>query len=1234
MSFGRMTAALASATNEFTLAAASFNIDFSLIKVDAPMEFQGLGRELSRNRKADAETGSTHVTARRLGALFEGVLPKTPKLFDAYGLRVSEISQSSDINPKEAEKNAVFASHSGMDGTSIWAAATSGSSAIGVHLLACMLARIWTATEATSIWVQIIEGRRQEIAQGFESGAEMRWQTYNAARPELSRKQVAEWDASARAWLRAADQVMTKQQKQLMLIVNNVGLPVNNIDGTYESVKLAWVESLETMEKVVQGMPHNVYSGAVLLALMSWHIYPDMVVISSSVQRIAYDDELVAAGGQITVGLQNSTPDTGGGLKWSLSLAHLRYYGDPTTVERSAGLDSSRVSFKQFAFVVLGSLISGWGTSKNNTNIFLDEIIEIAEVIVLLNDVLSTTKVVSGSPQPKPGNYEHFELKRKRESHSTEHPNLSYDRRYQAAIRHLSSSEGWLGFIAGAAESLLESAGLDRQIALRLVKLGVRSGQDFLTRHQPGPLFGLTSLTTILGLLKDHNERIHLLRKHAQDIGFTEGQAVIRYSLVDGMVAEGKLAMVSQSFGFATVTPTKTSTNGEKASTQRMRWIPQRAWAYTPYQHEPDGKLFSFDHATVELSIDSKYISWNHAPFIFSEVDSEGFIQPITSSDIKSVTDLLSEEQQAPSSEEDSAIIDMTPSDLPNCFKPTTEVAEKTAAEYSGHFEEAIGLDFADGEEEMDCGDTGNESRPIMFRYLGGDPSTAAIYILDHIQSTSQDKQEDPDNSDINRPVEARTVKPEDLKLDNERGEEDSTTPSSTGDYPSEMEIDADTTDEENDSHNKHSEQNHEANLGAKSEKEIRTDGDYDDVSCSERFKPFSKKTTLGISAVASLLKSRRISVQYLAEYFALLCDNTGIWWGFDVNERNFTPNFRERQYSDFFVCLRAIASVSEVYKLLDRATIALEVIQWELCNSKWIPRAYVSTGQRGIDTKFAISPFIGLSLSRRETFACIAMFETGTVDLDPASLDTVLAMSSGDSLFVAAPLLCDPYEQPNSREIRRIAGNVGRAGISMLIPPKDLRIAKGEMSSWNHVTHAEFDGNPEDNFKGTSVHLSFTGYEMPLSRDDHGAQDAEVNYVETVLSVHDHGKWIADIDILSTIADSKFVRAETICKCNSDKSSKRTTGDILGNRYTGKFRLTSIDNWQELLEKPANSVVVRSHGNWLGRLAASAICVRRYGQTLIMPEEVCWRCLGEKIAKKRKQYMLGSDPWPSVFIY
>ncbi|PMD39621.1 hypothetical protein L207DRAFT_429144, partial [Hyaloscypha variabilis F] len=355
--FSRMTAALVSATNEFSLAAANLNIDFSLVKIDAPMEFRALGKELSVKRRADAEVGSFHVTAWRLGALFEGLLPKTPRLLEVYGLRASEISQRPDINPKGDESQGIFASQTGIDGTSIWAAATSGIGAIGVHLLACMLARIWTPTEATSIWVEIIEGRRQEIAARFESGAEMHWQTFNAARPELSRKQIAAWDTSARSWLRGADQAMEKRQKQIMLIVNNVGLKVNNIPGTYESVKRAWITALETMEKVVQGMPYNIHDGSALLALISWHLYPDMVVIGSAVQEVRYGDSLIPSSGQVTIGLQGSNSSSDHGLKWSLSLAHLRYYGDPSVVTRLAGIDTSRVSFNQFAFVIFGAVL-------------------------------------------------------------------------------------------------------------------------------------------------------------------------------------------------------------------------------------------------------------------------------------------------------------------------------------------------------------------------------------------------------------------------------------------------------------------------------------------------------------------------------------------------------------------------------------------------------------------------------------------------------------------------------------------------------------------------------------------------------------------------------------------------------------------------------------------------------------------------------------------------------------
>jgi hypothetical protein len=52
--------------------------------------------------------------------------------------------------------------------------------------------------------------------------------------------------------------------------------------------------------------------------------------------------------------------DDSKGFYWSLSLAHLRYYGDPVLTRRSLARDSSRIHFEQLMQVNLGSLCNFW----------------------------------------------------------------------------------------------------------------------------------------------------------------------------------------------------------------------------------------------------------------------------------------------------------------------------------------------------------------------------------------------------------------------------------------------------------------------------------------------------------------------------------------------------------------------------------------------------------------------------------------------------------------------------------------------------------------------------------------------------------------------------------------------------------------------------------------------------------------------------------------------------------
>ncbi|KAI3319528.1 hypothetical protein HD806DRAFT_525510 [Xylariaceae sp. AK1471] len=369
-SFGRLQAALAAATNEVTVAAANINFDFTLVKYEAPKEYQQLGNLLSSRRKEDAETGKSHITARRLAALFEGVCPDTPKLIAAYGQRVSDISQLT-----------------GVDATSIWAAATSTKdakgSAIHVHLLACILT-IWEPAEAISIWVELVQERRRAITKDLENGAAMPFSlAAAAAQQEIPRAELAKWDASARAWIETANScsMILKPQTQLKLILENISLPIQKVESVYPSVIEVWRTSVTIMECVLSGIPQEVQDGTALLGLCSWNLYPDILVFGSKTVEVHMEDDLLPPGGILSLGCTPSATTPVNGISWSLSLAHLRYYGHPIKKQALLREDPSRLTASEFSQVVLGCIMGHWNINKEMetaTLIFLHNFSEYA----------------------------------------------------------------------------------------------------------------------------------------------------------------------------------------------------------------------------------------------------------------------------------------------------------------------------------------------------------------------------------------------------------------------------------------------------------------------------------------------------------------------------------------------------------------------------------------------------------------------------------------------------------------------------------------------------------------------------------------------------------------------------------------------------------------------------------------------------------------------------------------
>lgn len=536
LSIQKLAAAVVSGTQETSIALGNLNFDFALFKVEAPIEYTAVGAALTPYRRAVSEEGDIHSTARKLRALFEQLLPATPSLYKAYGIRASEIVKSPVANPKQANGDGPFAKYTGVDGVSLWAAATSGAGAIAIHLLACMIARQgWSPAEATSIWEEIVARRKDDLFRSSEHDP-MAMQGELAARTSLSRDQLADWDASARAWLSAADDANRTRQLQLRLIVDNVNIPVDHMTDGYKSVINAWVTTLKTVDMMIEGMPHSVQNGAVLIGLSAWHLYPDMIVLGSEAKKIEQKDNLVDKRGILTLGLSTSGRSLSNkleimrdGVYWSLPLTHLRYYGDPVVTEKNMRIDGSRATMAELKQGVLGAFLSNWNEGRAVSKSGY-------ELVVAVWDYLEHVEGAIGVMG-------------------------SLERR---SLKGRPSSSSWLTIMASAAKTILNTTGRTLEKYKKLASLGRRCSSKFLclTKDMPAPTFGLCRPKTLLSLLHDENDRVSLLRRITPRLGIDPGKLVIRYRDYSVDKWAGK-------FAFATVAPVEVTTQSLSSETSQ-----------------------------------------------------------------------------------------------------------------------------------------------------------------------------------------------------------------------------------------------------------------------------------------------------------------------------------------------------------------------------------------------------------------------------------------------------------------------------------------------------------------------------------------------------------------------------------------------------------------------------------------------------------------------------------------
>jgi hypothetical protein len=926
---------------------------------------------------------------------------------------------TSGVNDIGTDQHGPFEPYVGADGTTLWAAATSGISALGIYLLSCLLARAWDAKTATAIWVELVAARRKEIEEGLKNNHNISASSVVGAYQDITRKDLALWDSSARAWLRRADKAKEWSQCQLSLIVKNINTPIPGGPSPYDKVIDAWKRSMLTVEQFLSGKPQDITDGSVFLAFSAWHLYPDLIVLGAEPTKVEFKDKLIPPTAVGTVGVESRSLEREG-VQWSLALSHLQYYGDPVVVRSDQ--DYSRLNFAQLQIVALGGLLGGWKISSR-------DYLLVAECFKLLWSRMGLS---------------------------------------EEATNNADSAEfGWLFHFVAAANQLLVANNHDHKQNLILLKHGSRRAKGFFSDRNcsPTPFFGLFNALTIRGLQEnfDVDSGIAYLRAVAQKLELGEYDAIICYA---HDASYQSFSSSVEYFELATV--------HKSDSKPHTRWIcPNGAATTLP----PSG-----------ANINS-----------YGKPQDEG---SVLEDRMKCISDQGEKcERYATGPNYEPGTNFFTWLNPPSIYQQESSI---TAHDDAIHQSKRVKVNISFGV------------------IIGG----WRLGLFLHIEAR---KGHDSQQSYRKKAI-FETAKTEKISTAVQNFKDIEPVPERLRDYMCSL------------------------------------------IHVSEQQSKDNSEKAPGVSLF--------------------------------TNAHRFQPEFSKSLY--------AMDSASKIYNHLAKATISLKLITQPLCNSAWF-QCLFKRWEPGYNNKNPWSTQTPLLTpqqlplpDRNESFGCIALFDSGTVDLSPEDFKHAFALCSEDTIYVPAVVLSDPFTQVPEYEMKSITGNIGRPGISILVPPFEPRIR--ELSdSYNLVTHEAYDLKREDNFRETSLHLSFTDWTFPLATEGSRMIDHDAQVVEAVISVRDRGRWVADIDILEIdFQDMIRFKPVTSCKGNHDQDYD--------------FDYTSIDSWEELLDEPGSVGVVRAHGNWAARLAAVSILSRNeaggHNFGVLGPEPFCLKCLEEEFEK------------------
>ena len=312
---------------------------------------------------------------------------------------------------------------------------------------------------------------------------------------------------------------------------------------------------------------------------------------------------------------------------------------------------------------------------------------------------------------------------------------------------------------------------------------------------------------------------------------------------------------------------------------------------------------------------------------------------------------------------------------------------------------------------------------------------------------------------------------------------------------------------------------------------------------------------------------------------------------------------------------LRVTSIAATIYRCRSNATIDNRALQQYLSMMHWMWQTRDSPLH---------DPLTPATLDLPSTFSYLYFFKQGRFDIEVSALHKVIAISAGDNVWVASPLVNDPYSTLSELEGRQssmrdpvsgavcttvvaFTGNVGRPGISFLVPPMDPIIRPRSIHDFRRIVHEPFGGNLENDSHGMSLHLSFTSAKSNISGYFEGLKDCELEVLETALGVYERGEWVADLDVLKSMASGSLPQVLPCAKCQEQKNRKVAPNGLQGENKPG---VTAITSWTELLDPPETAhSILKASRNWEARLAASVIAVASGYHAKVLPDTWCWMC-------------------------